>query len=159
MIFQSFIEETLLDNEQVVYRAKVSPFIYAWPILVLAIAVGMYLTSPGIGLLALAIDAILFIKSFLAAKTTEVAVTNQRVIVKVGFISRDSIDLPIGRVESVSVYQTIMGRLLNYGGISVSGVGGTIEPVLMIDNPMGFRRAVLNQRQSAWIDSMSFSDG
>jgi uncharacterized membrane protein YdbT with pleckstrin-like domain len=74
--------------------------------------------------------------------TSEFAVTNRRVIVKTGLVSRRTIEINISRVESVQVEQDIFGRLFNYGAITVIGTGGTKEPFTMIDNPQQFRRMV-----------------
>jgi uncharacterized membrane protein YdbT with pleckstrin-like domain len=74
--------------------------------------------------------------------TSEFAVTNRRVIVKTGLLSRRTIEINISRVESVQVDQDIFGRLFSYGAITVIGTGGTKEPFTLIDNPQQFRRMV-----------------
>jgi uncharacterized membrane protein YdbT with pleckstrin-like domain len=77
--------------------------------------------------------------------TSEFAITNKRVIVKVGLISRQTLELNLQRVESVSVDQSILGRLLGYGTITIIGTGGTREPFHRIANPLEFRKAVEEQ--------------
>jgi uncharacterized membrane protein YdbT with pleckstrin-like domain len=84
----------------------------------------------------------LFIAPLVARATSEFAVTNRRVIIKVGLVSRKTVELNLEKVESVGVEQTIFGRLLGYGTIVVVGTGGTKEPFRGIADPMGFRRAV-----------------
>ena len=56
--------------------------------------------------------------------TSEFAITNKRVIVKQGLISRQTLELNLQRVESVSVDQSILGRILGYGTITIIGTGG-----------------------------------
>ncbi len=84
----------------------------------------------------------LFIAPVVARATSEFAVTNRRVIIKVGLVSRKTVELNLEKVESIGVEQTVLGRILGYGTIVVVGTGGTKEPFPRISDPMGFRRAV-----------------
>ena len=77
--------------------------------------------------------------------TTEFAVTNKRVIVKTGWVQRETLELNLSRVESLSVDQRVMGRLLGYGTITIIGTGGTKEPFHGIAHPLEFRNAVQEQ--------------
>jgi len=80
--------------------------------------------------------------SYIRQRTSEFAVTDKRVIIKLGWLSRRTIEINMSRVESVQVDQDIFGRFLNYGTITVIGTGGTKEPFTLIDDPLAFRRAV-----------------
>jgi uncharacterized membrane protein YdbT with pleckstrin-like domain len=82
-------------------------------------------------------------------RSTELAVTNKRVITKFGFIQRDTVELNIQKVESVQVQQGIMGRMLDFGTIVIAGGGNPQAPVPGIRDPMGFRRAFLEAQESA----------
>lgn len=84
----------------------------------------------------------LFIAPLVARATSEFAVTNRRVIIKVGLVSRKTVELNLEKVESIGVEQTILGRLLGHGTLVVVGTGGTKEPFRRIADPMAFRRAV-----------------
>ena len=74
--------------------------------------------------------------------TTELAVTNRRVIYKRGFISRHTIEMNMDKVESVDVDQTILGRMMGYGNIVVRGTGSGLEPMRDIADPLTFRNHV-----------------
>ncbi|XLV70956.1 PH domain-containing protein (plasmid) [Ralstonia syzygii subsp. celebesensis] len=108
----SYINKSLVAGEAVVGVAKVS-WIPHLPSILLGI-----LTLPvyGLGLLIL-------VGVWLTIWTTELAVTNRKVIAKVGFIRRDTIEMLLGKVESVQVKQSIFGRIFNYGTIIISGAG------------------------------------
>ena len=84
---------------------------------------------------------------FIAIRTTEFGLTNRRLIGKRGFIRRRSLELLLTKVESISVSQSLWGRLFNYGTIVVVGTGGTREPFGFIEDPLKLRQAV--QRQIA----------
>jgi len=74
--------------------------------------------------------------------TTEVAVTDRRIIYKRGFIYRHTVEMHMDKVESVDVDQSILGRLLNFGDIVIHGTGETVEPLREIDDPIEFRNHV-----------------
>ena len=82
----------------------------------------------------------LFILPMIDNWTSEYAITNMRVIMKVGLISRRTIEMNIQKVESVNVNQSILGRVLDYGDISVVGTGGSRETFLKISDPIRFKR-------------------
>jgi uncharacterized membrane protein YdbT with pleckstrin-like domain len=70
------------------------------------------------------------------------AVTNKRVLVKTGMISRNTTEMMLGKIESIVVNQGILGRMLSYGTIIVRGTGGTPEPFARIAHPLEFRKQV-----------------
>jgi len=70
----------------------------------------------------------------------EFVITNKRVVIKTGLISRKTLELNLSKIESVGVDQSIMGRLLGYGSINLVGTGGTNESFHIIDDPMEFRK-------------------
>lgn len=82
----------------------------------------------------------LFIGPILSMVSNEFALTNKRVIIKEGLLSRRSLEMGIGKVESVAVDQSILGRIFGYGTLIIRGTGGTNEPFYKIANPMEFRR-------------------
>jgi uncharacterized membrane protein YdbT with pleckstrin-like domain len=77
--------------------------------------------------------------------SVEMAVTNKRVTVKIGLMSRNTQEMMLQRIESIMVHQTVMGRMLNYGTITLRGVGGTPDPFASIAHPLEFRRQVQQQ--------------
>jgi uncharacterized membrane protein YdbT with pleckstrin-like domain len=74
--------------------------------------------------------------------TIEVAVTDRRVIYKTGFISRNTREMHMDKIASVDVKQGILGRLLNFGDITINGTGGNKEEIPGIDRPLEFRSHV-----------------
>jgi uncharacterized membrane protein YdbT with pleckstrin-like domain len=139
----SYVDRNLLPNEQVMYRARLSRIIYFFPacLLVLAIPVAIYGWHVPAGVLG-ALGVILLIPRWIRSVTSEFAVTNKRVLIKVGLVRRHSLELLLQKVEGIGVDQSILGRILGYGTITVSGTGGTREPFAMIARPLEFRRQV-----------------
>lgn len=83
----------------------------------------------------------LFIAPLIDWHTSEFAITNKRIIIKVGFISRRTLEMNLAKVESVNVDQGVLGRILGYGCVTVIGTGGTKEPFHCLSDPLAFRRA------------------
>jgi uncharacterized membrane protein YdbT with pleckstrin-like domain len=82
----------------------------------------------------------LFIAPLIDRWSDEFAITNKRVIVKTGLISRKTLEMNISKIESVNVDQSILGRILGYGTIKVIGTGGTREEFHKIKRPLQFRK-------------------
>lgn len=76
---------------------------------------------------------------------TEMAVTNHRVIIKVGLMGRRTIEMLLSKIESIEVQETATGRMLGYGTIVVIGTGGTPEPFYRVAHPLEFRSKVQQQ--------------
>jgi uncharacterized membrane protein YdbT with pleckstrin-like domain len=74
--------------------------------------------------------------------TTETDVTNMRVVHKTGFIKRRTFEMSLDKVESVDVNQSIPGRILNYGDVTVRGVGEGAETIDTIASPLEFRNHI-----------------
>ena len=74
--------------------------------------------------------------------TTEVLVTDRRVIYVRGFIRRHTVEINMDKIESVDVDQSIMGRALNYGDVTIRGTGQMLEPLRQVDRPIAFRNEV-----------------
>lgn len=82
----------------------------------------------------------LFIAPIIDKYTDEFAITNKRVIIKTGLISRKTFEMNHSKIESVNVDQSILGRILGYGTISIVGSGGTKEVFPNIKSPLKFRK-------------------
>jgi uncharacterized membrane protein YdbT with pleckstrin-like domain len=138
-----YVDSNLLPNEQVTYRARLHRIIYMLPVCVLIVAIAV--ATIGGGWLALGLGVIglvLLVPPWIRSISSEFAVTNKRVLVKVGLVRRHSLELLLQKVEGIGVDQGILGRILGYGTITVSGTGGTREAFRMIARPLEFRRQV-----------------
>ena len=67
--------------------------------------------------------------------TTEQALTNKRVFLKTGFIRRNTDELTKAKVETISINQSILGRILNFGEIEFTGTGGIKIMFTYVSNP------------------------
>jgi uncharacterized membrane protein YdbT with pleckstrin-like domain len=150
----SYVNKNLLPGEKVIYRGKLhwSYFItpLSWIVLALLITIFLYANrdSSWASILCLpagvlAFGGVLgFLASALAADQTEFAITNRRIIAKSGVIRRHSLELMLGKVESVRVIQPLFGMIFDYGTVIVSGTGGTHETFRYLAHPEELRRQV-----------------
>jgi uncharacterized membrane protein YdbT with pleckstrin-like domain len=82
----------------------------------------------------------LFIAPIIDRATDEFTITNKRVVIKTGLVSRKTVELNLTKIESVNVDQTIMGRIFGFGTITIIGIGGTREAFVNIRKPLEFRK-------------------
>ena len=147
-----YVRRVLQPGETIVYTTKLHWLIYLWATLLLAICLVLAIASWSWAdnqnlSLALWIAAVIFallglssaFRAFIRRASTELAVTDQRVIYKTGLLARHTIEMNRGKVESVAVDQTLLGRLFGYGTVIVRGTGSTLEPIRNISEPLTFR--------------------
>jgi uncharacterized membrane protein YdbT with pleckstrin-like domain len=147
-----YVTRVLQPGETVVYETSLHWLIYLRAILALIVCgvlTGGAVATAGSQKLSLAlwIAAAIFLllalsaglRAFVRRTTTELAVTDHRVIYKTGLLSRHTLEMNRSKVESVDVNQTILGRILGYGTIIVRGTGGSLEPMRRIADPLTFR--------------------
>jgi len=143
----SYVDSNLTKNETVIKKAVLHWFIYMGGIVTIIFAF-LFSGSPEseviVGFLVL-LGIALLINAFVISKTTELVVTNKRVIAKHGFISRQTIEINLNKVEGLNVNQGIMGRVFNFGDVIVGGTGGKKSPIKYIKAPLEFRKIVNEQ--------------
>lgn len=133
----SYVEGTLIAGERILHQGRVS-----WWSVWHLILFGVLLLVVGVGLVLIA-------WAWIRVKSTELAITNKRVIAKFGFVSRNTVEIAIPKVESIQVQQSMMGRMLDYGTLVISGTGTSHAPIPSIADPLAFRRAFLEAQESA----------
>ena len=153
----SYVKSVLQADEQIRYVTNIHWIIYIPGVALLVVAglvYGFALREEGGRPLWIAVAGVLAVLAALALFqawfrrfTTEIAVTNRRIIYKRGFISRDTIEMQMDKVESVDVQQSVGGRILGYGDILIRGVGVGIEPLKNIDSPIEFRNHVTGEQR------------
>ena len=94
------------------------------------------------GWLMLVIPAGILLSAAITVRTSELVITDRRVLIKVGFIQRHTFEMFISKIESVGVFQSMLGRLFNYGTVEIRGTGGSSESFATIADPLPFRDAI-----------------
>jgi len=149
-----YIDEILQPNERVLYSTNAHwiyylPAIAAWIVAVALFVVSGMVPDGALMLVCLSLAAIAAIfalyktvTAWFHRWTTETDVTNLRVVHKTGFIKRQTFEMSLDKVESVDVNQSILGRILNYGNVSIFGVGEGGKTIDTIASPLEFRNHI-----------------
>jgi hypothetical protein len=140
-----YINDNLIPSEVVIYRTHLHWIIFLRPAVLVFLVFFGFTIFPIIGLLILLLTLLVMAGRLITYFTSEFGITNRRIIIKVGFVRRDSLDLLIKEVEGILVNQGVIGRFLNYGTITVIGTGGTEQVFDYIGSPLTFQKKVLNQ--------------
>ena len=147
----SYVQRVLQPGEVVRHTASTHWIVY-WPGAVFLVAAGavLMLGPRHVGTLfwywvagLMAVVALfLLIREWYGWWTTEVAVTNLRVIYKTGFIQRRTNEMNMDKVESVQVDQSILGRILDYGTVVITGTGAGLEALPGVAKPIELRNSI-----------------
>ena len=157
----SYIARHLMPGETVEQETQVHWFIY-WPAIVILVISAVVVALFGIGprpdklrqeTYAAASCGLLcvlaFLMIFIRRRSSEFAVTNKRVVLKVGLVRRQSTEILLRQVEGITVDQGLIGRIFDYGTIIVEGTGSDRTPYRKIARPLKFRLAVQEQIDKA----------
>ncbi|HET6368782.1 MAG TPA: PH domain-containing protein [Pseudomonadales bacterium] len=150
-----YVERHLLPGERVLYKTRLHWVLFARPALVFLIGAGLTIAvryveaqpeaarwAGWIGLGIMAIGLLWGFVHWVELRTSEFAVTTTRVIFKVGLVARYTTELLLSKVESIAVQQSLTGRILDYGDLTVIGTGGTREVFRRVRDPITFRNYV-----------------
>ena len=142
----SYVDSNLMPGERIVQRGKIHWIIFGPGIFFFLMGLLLSAADMGaFGTLVIIGSIIVLLRSFLTFISTELAVTNKRVITKTGFISRSTSELNHTKVESFNVDQSVTGRLVGFGTVVVNGTGGVRTGIRNISNPLEFRRIAMGQ--------------
>jgi uncharacterized membrane protein YdbT with pleckstrin-like domain len=165
-----YIEKHLISGEKILYKTRLHSVAVYFPILLavlLAVGGGFCLYKSmadkhsgsidpkwlaGAGLVLLVCAAVTAALAIMKRNATEMVVTNRRVLIKTGIMSRRTIEMLLSRVESIVINEPFAGRVLGYGTVVIRGTGGTPEPFNLIANPTEFRRHVQEQIEAGQAD-------
>ncbi len=129
-------------DETVTYEAQLHWILFVSPVVLFAaglVAIAFH-TLIAIGLLVASIVAILH--AYVRLITTRIIVTDQRVVYRTGLIARRTLEMNKEKIESIDVSQSIPGRFLEYGSVTVKGTGGGIEAIHGVSSPFALRDRV-----------------
>ena len=148
----SYARATIAPNENVIYKTSAHWILFV-RYAVAALLVLFFVALPlaiglqaflgwRIGWILLPFTLLILVPPTLIFLTSELVVTNRRVLIKTGAISRQTLEMFISKIESVGVDQSFLGRLLDFGTVIIRGTGGSEEPFTTIAHPLRFRNAV-----------------
>lgn len=127
----SYIEESLSRDEEIQHLFKLHWFskIYLF--------IGIILLP-----FTLFLSAFFVIYEWLRLRSIEQGVTNKRVILKTGIISRKTEEMKLTSIETVEIHQSIVGRIFGFGNVRVTGRGISDVIYKGIDDPLDVKRKI-----------------
>jgi uncharacterized membrane protein YdbT with pleckstrin-like domain len=146
----SYVAEALQSGETVRHEARISWALYVGAIVGFAVGLGLLVawlatrdeTVLRIGAVLALFGGAGIVHVFVTRRTTEVAVTDRRLIYKTGLLNRKAIEMNLDKVESVDIRQSLLGRLFGYGDVVVRGTGMGMEPICGVDEPLELRDSI-----------------
>jgi uncharacterized membrane protein YdbT with pleckstrin-like domain len=145
----SYMDNMLLPDEHILYRTKKHAIIFLSPILWTIITGFFFLNANSLIVDVAFLPGIIAILSWLNEGltyiTSEFAVTNKRVLMKEGFFFRHSNETRLTTVANVTVNQSLLAQILNYGTVFINTFGGDNDPFSQIQSPLLFKKAVQTQ--------------
>ena len=156
----SFIQDNLLQREKIVHMVRPHWVIFSSPVWACFFAVYLFFFAPRnfdfnllgqwssynlITVLLIVAAIYWFLDALIFYYSSEYGITNKRVVMKTGWIRRHSLEIMVEKVEGVLVDQSVMGRVLGYGIITIIGTGGTKDRFTYIPDPLSFRKVVQQQ--------------
>jgi uncharacterized membrane protein YdbT with pleckstrin-like domain len=160
----SYVQRVLQPGEVVRHTASTHWIVY-WPGAVCMIAAGaVLLLGPRlwanhptfwywVASLIVVVGLFLLAREWFSWWTTEIAVTNLRVIYKTGLIKRTTNEMNMDKVESVKVEQSVLGRILDYGKVSITGTGAGLEALDVVARPIELRNSITGVSHSHDVQS------
>ena len=137
----SYTKANLMNDEKIIYMGKLHWIVFLKPLLMTTL---LLLLSVGVSgkavLIAFALMLITLAVTYITYTSSEFGLTDKRVIIKVGFIKRTSVELFLTKAQSLNVNQGILGRMFDYGTLGITGTGGGNVPLEMVAAPLEFRK-------------------
>jgi hypothetical protein len=153
-----YAENSLIAGEKIVYEGQVHWSVMLGPMIGAAffglIGLVFLMASTGTGLAFLAIGAVSAFVGIMRIKSTEMVLTNKRILLKQGILKTRTIEVLLSKIEGISVEEPLLGRVLGYGTVMIRGTGGTHEPFRNVARPAEFKR-----RAQTIIDSHNMAAG
>lgn len=134
-------------DENVIYFTRLHWIIFFWPVIALgaSLAVVAYfdmnlLQQAGYGLAALSLlwVGVTWITYYFSSLT----IKKNQVIIRTGVLVRQTIDIPLSKIEAINIRQSILGGMLSYGMVCITGTGGTRRVINFLHNPLTCRRYI-----------------
>ena len=160
-----YVEKTLGTSEEIVYRAHFNWTYSFWPSVWLVISLSPIIMlayaqfRAGVPWSQLAVAWYIFLGGFVVGIfqflahmivlwTTEIVVTTFRFVYKTGLVSRNTQEVSLNKIEEITLSQSVLGRVFDYGSLTLRGTGVGVITLPNIDEPIKVRRIIENAKST-----------
>ena len=136
---------TSTTDNNIIYVAKLHWVIFVWPVVLLF--GGMILGIEFWQLKEVSIFVVIFaliwgLMTWITYQFSSLTIKKGQVILRSGFLVRQTIDVPIAKIESIDIRQSVGGTIFQYGFLMITGTGGTRNSMNFVAKPLTCRRYI-----------------
>ena len=134
----------MIDNN-IVYQARLHWVIFFWPVFLLCFGVFLGLRFDQlqeVGVFCGVFALIWGLMVWITYQYSSLTIKKTQVILRTGFLVRNTMDIPLNKIESIDIRRSLLGSLLQYGTLVITGTGGSRQLVNFLDKPLTCRRYI-----------------
>jgi uncharacterized membrane protein YdbT with pleckstrin-like domain len=134
------IRQMLLDGEKIIHVARISPFIFWKTGAVAVLAIFLLVVAKNLGIFMLLVTLLMGIHAILARHFLMLALSNKRVFFRYGILQLDVVHIHLRKIESVELSWTVLGQLLGYASVVITGTGSRVAIIPFVADAAVFRK-------------------
>jgi uncharacterized membrane protein YdbT with pleckstrin-like domain len=73
---------------------------------------------------------------------SSLTIKKKQVILRTGVVVRQTVDIPLAKIETIDIRQSILGSIFQYGALIITGTGGTKHLINYLHKPLTCRRYI-----------------
>ena len=133
------------QDNNIIYIARLHWIIFIPPIIlfILSLSLMVYITDAYFaGAFGILLSVLWMFSVWITYEYASLTIKDKQIILRTGFLMRQITDIPITKIASIDIRQSIMGSMLRYGALIVTGTGGTRQYINFLNNPLICRRHI-----------------
>ncbi|MBA2653306.1 MAG: PH domain-containing protein [Tatlockia sp.] len=135
----------MMVDSDIIYKAKLNWIIFLWPVVFgcIAMVLGIYFQQfKEIALLFVVFALIWIAMTWVTYHFSSLTIKKNQVILRTGMLVRQTIDMPITKIETIDIRQSVFGSIFKFGNLIITGTGGTRHMIGFLDQPLTCRRYI-----------------
>jgi uncharacterized membrane protein YdbT with pleckstrin-like domain len=132
-------------EDDVVYRTGLHWVIFLWPCIIAFLGIFLFFkfqTFKEVAYLVIGFSLVWLFVQYITYQFSSITIKTKRVVIRTGLLVRQTLDLPLSKMESIDIRQSIIGSLLGFGTIIITGTGGSVNIIDQISHPLTCRRHI-----------------
>jgi uncharacterized membrane protein YdbT with pleckstrin-like domain len=134
-----------MNEPSILYYARLHRIIFLWPIVFLIASLYLLINYPSIrepSLILCGVAVLWFIMTWVTYYFSSLTLKQNLIILRTGLIIRKTFDIPLNKIESIDITQSILGSIFRYGALVITGTGGTRHLINYLCKPLTCRRHI-----------------
>ncbi|MBA2709072.1 MAG: PH domain-containing protein [Tatlockia sp.] len=134
-----------MEDSDIVYFARLHWILFLWPVVLICLAmiIGIEFTQlKEVALLFVVFSLVWIGMTWITYHFSSLTIKKKQVILRTGMLVRQTIDIPLGKIETIDIRQSLFGSMFKYGTLIITGTGGTRHMIDYLDKPLTCRRYI-----------------